>query len=304
MKKILVTGSSGVIGTRLCQKLIENGHEVVGVDWKPNKWDTEVDSRTIRADLCDLESINKLPKDIDIIFHLAANARVYNLVVDPTLARDNFLTLFTTLEYARLNDIKSFIFASSREVYGNLVKDTYTEDDADIKNCENAYSASKIGGEALLNSYTRCYGLESVIFRFSNVYGMYDESDRVIPLFIKKCAANEPLVVYGESKILDFVHIDDVVDGLIKSLTSFESIKGEVFNLASGTSKSILFVAETIKQLLGSSSTITIKENRVGEAARCIADITKIESSLKFTPQVSCEDGLKKTVTWYKEFLL
>ncbi len=303
MKKILVTGSSGVIGTRLCQKLIENGYDVVGTDWKPNKWDPEVDSKTIRTDLCDLESIYKLPNDVDTIFHLAANARVYNLVIDPTLARDNFLTLFTTLEYARINNIKSFVFASSREVYGNLIKDTYTEDDADVKNCENAYSASKIGGEALLRSYERCYGLDSLIFRFSNVYGMYDESDRVIPIFIRKCSANEPLTVYGESKILDFVHIDDVTDGLIKALTHFDSMKGEVFNLASGTSKSILFIAQTIKELTGSSSVITIKENRVGEAARCIADITKLTSTLNFTPQISCEEGLSKTVAWYKKHL-
>ena len=170
--KILVTGSSGTIGTHLCERLLKDGHEIVGADWKPNKWSEEVDAITINVDLRDRSCIlSTLPKDIDFVVHLAANARVYDLVIDPFLARDNFETLFNTLEYARKNGITRFMFASSREVYGNTDCIIHSEDEALIKNCESPYVASKIGGEALVRSYQQCYGIN---FVFSGIR-MYTE---------------------------------------------------------------------------------------------------------------------------------
>ena len=94
IKKILITGSSGTIGTRLCEQLLEEGYNVVGADYQPNSWNKQVQNITIDIDLRNKEQFNKLPRDIDLIIHLAANARVYNLVVQPSLARDNLETLF------------------------------------------------------------------------------------------------------------------------------------------------------------------------------------------------------------------
>ena len=90
IKKIIVTGSSGTIGTRLCEKLIEKNYEVIGVDWKKNKWDSKINALTISADLRDASSFSKLPKNADLVIHLAANARVYDLVVEPNLAERQF----------------------------------------------------------------------------------------------------------------------------------------------------------------------------------------------------------------------
>jgi UDP-glucose 4-epimerase len=143
IKKILVTGSSGTIGTRLCEKLLEKNYDIVGLDLKPNKWKKEINKITIIGDLCN--TIENLPKDIDLVIHLAANSRVYNLVLNPSLARDNFEMLFNILEFCRNNNIKKFIFASSREVYGNSNRIVHSEDEAYIKNCESPYTASKIG---------------------------------------------------------------------------------------------------------------------------------------------------------------
>jgi nucleoside-diphosphate-sugar epimerase len=107
-KKILVTGSSGTIGTRLSEILLQKGYSVVGCDWKENKWNKQIDNLTVRIDLRDKEKVlSELPKDIDMVIHLAANARVYNLVKEPGMARDNFETLFNILEFARLNGIKN-----------------------------------------------------------------------------------------------------------------------------------------------------------------------------------------------------
>lgn len=119
----MVTGSSGTIGTALCEKLLNKGFNVVGVDIKPNKWNEKVQEVIINLDLRDKDLIiDKLPKDIDLVIHLAANARVYNLVIDPSLARDNFLISFNVLEYMRNAGIKKLIFSSSRDVYGNSDK--------------------------------------------------------------------------------------------------------------------------------------------------------------------------------------
>ena len=135
IEKILVTGSSGTIGTALCEALIEKGYEVGGIDIKQNKWSEKVDKITAISDIRDKNFFSKLPRsDFDMIIHLAANARVYNLVVDPRLARDNFEILFNILEFSRLNNVNRFIFASSREVYGNSDKVFHNEEEAYVKN--------------------------------------------------------------------------------------------------------------------------------------------------------------------------
>jgi UDP-glucose 4-epimerase len=229
--KILVTGSSGTIGTRLTERLLEENADVIGVDWVPNKWQKSVQVVTLDADLRDLDNTKKIP-DCDVVVHLAANARVYELVEDPLRARDNFLTLFNMLEYARERNVKKFIFASSREGYGNIGAEKLTEDMVRIENCESPYTASKVGGEALVHAYRRCYGVPAVILRFSNVYGMYDDSNRVIPLFIRQARNNDTLTVFGKEKCLDFTYIDDTVNGIMETMRRFDTIEGEAINLA------------------------------------------------------------------------
>ncbi|MBI2523745.1 NAD(P)-dependent oxidoreductase, partial [Candidatus Peregrinibacteria bacterium] len=117
--RILVTGSSGTIGTRLCEKLLEQGHDVVGIDWKPNKWNADVETITTHLDLRNLDELQttNYPLQTDAVIHLAANARVYELVENPGRARDNMLTTFNVLEWARKHGVRKFLFASSRETY-------------------------------------------------------------------------------------------------------------------------------------------------------------------------------------------
>lgn len=302
IKKILVTGSSGTIGTRLCEKLIEKGYEITGVDWNPNKWNKKVNEKTVLVDLRDKEKVEeKLPKDVDLIIHLAANARVYNLTVDPSMAKDNFETAFNALEFARKNEIKRFMFASSREAYGNSEKTVHKEDEVKIELCESPYSASKLAGEALVQAYNKCYGTEFVIFRFSNVYGMYDESDRVVPLFIRLCKEGKDLVVFGKEKLLDFTYIDDTVNGIIKSIEKFEEIKNDTYNLANGNGTKILDVAEQIKSRLNRNVAIKIDENRRGEVVKYIADITKAREKIGFEPKIQVEEGIERTIEWYEK---
>jgi nucleoside-diphosphate-sugar epimerase len=300
MKKILITGSSGTIGTRLDEKLLNSKYQIVGADWKKNKWIKELEARTIHLDLRNKNLVlRKLPKKVDLIIHLAANARVYELVKNPDLARDNMITIYNILEYARINKIKNIIFASSREVYGNTKKAKHKEEDVKIENCESPYSASKISGETLIHSYHKCFGINYVIIRFSNVYGMYDESDRVIPLFIRKAIKNENLIVFGKDKILDFTYIDDAVEGVIKVIQKFNKVKNNTFNIATGKGTKILFVAQLIKKFLNSKPRIIIKQNRPGEVVKYIADISKAKKLLNYEPRTDIIEGIKKSIEWY-----
>jgi UDP-glucose 4-epimerase len=301
IKKILITGISGTIGTRLAEKLLEQDYKIIGVDWKKNKWIKDLNKITINIDIRNKSLVlKKLPVDIDLIIHLAANARVYELVKNPDLARDNFLTTYNILEYARINKIKNIIFASSREVYGNTQKIKHKENEVFIENCESSYSASKIGGETLIHSYHKCFEINYVITRFSNVYGMYDDSDRVIPLFIRKAKKNEPLIVFGKEKILDFTYIDDTVRGVIKVVDNFNKVKNNTFNIATGKGTKISQVAQLIKKFLNSKSKIIFKENRPGEVVKFIADISKAKRMLNYQPKIDIKTGIKKSIEWYK----
>jgi nucleoside-diphosphate-sugar epimerase len=296
--KILVTGSSGTIGTHLCDTLLKRGDQVVGMDIVPNKWQPSVQAVTVIGDLRKKEDFSQLPKDIDICIHLGANARVYELVEDPERALDNFVTLFHTLEFCRKNGVKKFLFASSREGYGNVHADLYTEDMVRLENCESPYTASKVGGEALVHAYEKCYDIECIIFRFSNVYGMYDDSERVVPLFIRKARKGEKLTVFG-NKSLDFTYIDDAIQALIRAIDDFDAAKGDTYNIAYGEGNTIVKLAETINEYFKSAGGIDLGNIRTGEISRYVADISKAVQKLGYKPKTAFGEGLMKAIEWY-----
>jgi nucleoside-diphosphate-sugar epimerase len=299
--KILITGSSGMIGTRLFEKLLEQDYEVAGFDRNFNKWRPELDKLSVKGDLLNEKEIDLLPKDFDMVVHLAANARVYNLVVNPDLAFENIATTYNILRFCQKNKIKNFIFSSSREVYGNKLSAVSKESDVDINLCESPYTASKISGEALVYGFSRCYNMDCVVFRFSNVYGMYDNSDRFVPLMIDRIKKNQEIDIFGKDKSLDFTYIDDCVEGIISAIERFSKVKNNTINIAYGKGEKLIDVAKLIKKYLNNSSKINIKSNRPGEVIKYVADISKAKKLLDYEPKYSIEDGLIKTIDWYNK---
>lgn len=298
---VLVTGSSGTIGTLLVEKLLDRNEEVVGIDNRPNQWSKEVDDISITADLASGFFHDKIPEDIDTIVHLAANARVHDLVREPEDAHENVYSTFNIFEYARQHDVENVIFSSSREVYGNYSgKLLYTEEDTYIDKCESPYTASKVAGEAMLKAYSECYGIDMSIMRFSNVYGKYDVSDRVVPLFLALASEDRDLTVYGDDKVLDFTHISDCVSGILKIMFNFHKAKGTTFNIASGEGNSLIELAEVITDTLDSDSSIHVEENRTGEVSRYVADISKARQILGYEPQFDLREGVAETAKWYQ----
>ena len=268
---VLVTGSSGTVGTALAESLLENGYDVYGVDINQNQWSEEVGELTRVVDLREADAFDQLSQDVDLVVHLAANARVHKLVQNPGLARENFETTYNALEYAR-GIGADFVFSSSREVYGNNGKIIYDETDTYVDECESPYTASKIGGEALVKSYDNCYDMDTSIIRFSNVYGKYDASDRVIPLFIAQANRGQDLTVYGRDKLLDFTYIDDCVTGVVSIIDQFNKAAGSTFNIASGQGSSLIELADIIIEELGVDVQVNVEQNRTGEVSRYVAD--------------------------------
>ncbi|MDJ0753752.1 MAG: NAD-dependent epimerase/dehydratase family protein [Ardenticatenaceae bacterium] len=306
--RILITGSSGQIGTNLGLHLQNQGHFVFGIDKRRNTWTTEIE--TLDQDLSmTYQDFDKgighieYPPDLDIVVHFAAHAKVHELVVNPLRAMENITMTFNALEFCRQNNLP-MIFSSSREVYGDIHRYITEESHADFTFAESPYSASKISGEALVYSYAKCYGLRYLVFRFSNVYGRFDNDlarmERVIPLFINKIYKREPITVYGQDKVLDFTYVDDCVTGVTSGIEKLVGgqIQNHTINLAFGHGNSLVNMAKFIGEELGIEPDMTIEPSRVGEVTHYVANIGKAHSLLRYQPQTSLREGIKKSVAW------
>ncbi len=301
-ERILVTGSSGTIGTALVQALDASGYTVIPVDIRPSVWDRKINQSTIRCDLRKPLTGLKLKYCPDLIIHLAANARVHDSVVNPRLALDNYLMTYYLLEFARAKGIPRFLFTSSREVYGEPGnKARFREKDTHVSRLKSPYSATKFGIEALIHSYRDCYGIQPVITRLSNVYGMYDVSERVIPLFMYYALRERELCVFGKEKKFDFTFIDDCVDGLLRIVKRFDRISGNTLNLATGRGERLLDLATMIRDLIGSGSRISVSTKRTGEISSFIGNISLAKKLLGYHPKITLRKGLEITADWYVE---
>jgi len=306
--RVLITGSSGQIGTNLALRLLADGHTVFGVDRRVNTWtdafptllqDLAVPQREFRG------GIGGAPyPPCDIVVHLAANAKVYELVEQPHRALENINITFNVLEYCRAAGVP-LIFSSSREVYGDIHRYITEETSADFSFTESPYSASKIAGEALIYSYARCYGLRYIVFRFSNVYGRYDNDiermERVIPLFIRRVSRGEPVRVFGREKVLDFTYVDDCVDGIVRGMERLLSgeVENRTINLAYGEGNTLVRLAELIGEALDKQPQIIVEPaKRPGEVSYYVADISLARELLGFAPQVPLAEGVRRAVAW------
>jgi len=302
--KILITGSSGLVGTNVALALLERGDDVTGVDIRPNTWTDRISETHL--DLTKV-SPDQLPEGpFDVVLHCAANAKVFELVQNPDRAMDNIRMLFTTLEFCRNANVP-IVFASSREVYGDIHRHVTDEAAADFVVAESPYSASKIAGEAFIYSYAQCYQLPYLVFRFSNVYGRYDNDlnrmERVIPLFIDRIARDQPIVVFGREKVLDFTYIDDCVSGVIAGLDALTSqrVTNQTINLASGQGYTLVDLVNMIGMAVGKMPCVSFEQPREGEVTRYVADIAKARDLLKYAPQSPLSAGLQLAIRWQRE---
>lgn len=277
----------------------------MGIDRRANPWSDRI--TTLIADLATTSPAGTLggleTRPADVVVHLAAHAKVHELVHLPALALENIIATHTVLEYCRHWRVP-MIFASSREVYGDFHRFDTDETRADFAYTESTYSASKIAGEAMIYGHARCYGMRYIVFRFSNVYGRYDNDlnrmERVVPLFIWRIARGLPIVVYGKDKILDFTYVDDCVDGVLRGIGAIheDRIGNQTINLASGFGHSLVEMATYIGEALGRTPEITLAPTQIGEVTHYIANLEKARSLLGYFPKFKLREGIQQAVEW------
>lgn len=303
--RVLITGSSGLIGTNVGLALLQRGDSVLGIDKRPNAWTERIETR-----IFDLSQgrTGEIPVDgkFDIVLHLAAYAKVFELVEHPDRALENVQMCFNVLEYCRKAGTP-IIFGSSREVYGDIHRHVTEENAADFVVAESPYSASKISGEAFIYSYGKCYGLPYLVFRFSNVYGRYDcdleRMERVIPLFVRKIQRGEPIVVFGREKVLDFTYIDDCAQGVIKGIDALTSrtVNQQTINLAYGQGSTLVDLVNLIALALRKEPNVRYEPARPGEVTRYVAEIAKARRLLGYEPTTPLTAGVPRAVRWQQE---
>ncbi len=201
------------------------------------------------------------------------------------------------------NDV-CLVFGSSREVYGDVLRHVTDESMADFVIAESPYSASKIAGEAFFSSYARCYGIPTLVFRFSNVYGRYDNDldrmERVIPLFVRKIWQGEPITVFGRDKMLDFTYIDDCISGVIAGIDALvqKHAVGQTINLAYGQGQTLFDLVSLIELATGKIAKAAYQPSQTGEVTRYVADISKARNLLGYSPKTPLTRGIQQYVNW------
>jgi UDP-glucose 4-epimerase len=295
--KSLVTGGAGFIGSHIVDALIKKEHTVIVID---NESAETHDSfwynpraKYYKHDICDIESTKNLYKDVDYVFHCAAESRIQPTILNPIGAvKTNILGTATVLQLSREASVKKVIYSSTSSAYG--VKNPVPFNETMPDDCLNPYSIAKVSGEKLCSLYTRLYGLKTIILRYFNVYGprepLRGPYAPVVGLFIRQYKSGNPLTIIGDgTQRRDFTHIDDIINANILAMYNDSHANyGEIFNVGTGKNHSITELASMI-----SDQTINLSP-RPAEAHITLANNEKIKTILKWTPTKKLEDYIKE----------
>jgi len=310
MKKVLITGAAGFIGSHLCDRFIKEGFYVIGLDsfltGSPDNIAHLIGNERFKFIKYDVTNFIYIPDEIDIMLHFACPASPVDYLNHPihTMKVDSLGTI-NTLGLAKAKKAR-YIFASSSEVYGDPKvhpqPETYWGNVNPI-GPRSVYDEAKRFSEALTMAYYREHKIDIRIVRIFNTYGprMRMNDGRVVPNFITQALKNEPITVYGDgTQTRSFCYIDDLIEGIFKTAI-MENIDGEVFNLGNTEEYKILDFAQIIKSLTNSKSPIIFKALPQDDPKQRKPDITKAKKILKWEPKVNLIEGLKKTIKWFKE---
>lgn len=297
MSRAIVTGGAGFIGSNLVDSLLPLYDEVIVIDNESSEsneqffWNEKCTNH--KLDICDYENIRPLFENVEVVFHLAAEARIQPTIKNPLLsAKTNVVGTCTILQCAREAGVKRVIYSSTSSGYGLKNEAPLSEEMPD--DCLNPYSVTKVSGEKLCKMYTDLFGLETVVFRYFNVYGerqpIKGQYAPVIGIFIRQRDNGEPMTIVGDGEQRrDFTHVSDVVTAnVLASIIQNKEPVGKVLNIGTGTNHSILEIAKLI-----GDDYIFIKP-RLGEAQETLANIDRSRKMLGWVPSVKLEDWLEK----------
>jgi len=293
--KILVTGGAGFIGSNIVDRLLLDGHEVSVVDDESSDahetfyWNNK--TKNYKLSINNYDQILPIFEGVDIVFHLAAESRIQPCIINPTKAiLTNTLGTCNILQAAREKKVKRVVYSSTSAAYGLKNEPPLVESMS--KDCLNPYSVSKTAGEELCSMYYKLFGLETVIFRYFNVYGERQPTKGqyapVIGLFLRQKKEGKKMTVVGDGmQRRDYTHVSDVVNAnILAAISKNKEILGEIFNVGTGINHSVMDLVE----LVGGEHEFI--PPRPGESRITLANNNKIKTMLEWKPKVKLEDWI------------
>jgi UDP-glucose 4-epimerase len=299
---VLVTGGAGFIGSHLVPRLLELGYAVTVLDnlstGKLENLQGVLEHPKFvfkRRDITDEALRNEVFEGIDSVIHLAALVDISASVADPLQNHQvNVNGTFNLLYAAIKNKVRKFVFSSSTAVYGDAKKLPIKEDLA--VSPISPYAASKVAGEAYCKAFSNCYGLNTTVLRFFNVYGPRNEKSPysgVITKFLQQALKDETLTIFGDGEqTRDFINVNDIVEALVLALEA-KGEAGDTFNICTGMPISINKLIEEVQVATERDLQVIHAPARQGEIRFSYGDPSKAEAKLKFTAKVSLQEGLK-----------
>ena len=311
---ILVTGAAGFIASRVCERLLEDGHSVVGIDNLNDAYDPRLKKwRLARLTerhgfsfaRLDIEDRGALDKQIfagagfDAVINLAARAGVRQSVDDPFVyASANFEGTLNLLELCRRHDVPKFVLASSSSLYGASNAMPYQEDQPTDRPL-SPYAATKKAAEALCYSYHYLHGLDITVFRYFTVYGPAGRPDMSPFRFTQWIAEGRPVTIFGDgTQSRDFTYVDDIARGTVAGL---KPLGFEVINLGSDTPVQLIDAIHIIEASLGKSAQLEFTGRHKADVQATWADISKAERLLGWRPETDLQTGIDRMTSWYRE---
>ncbi|HEY4484772.1 MAG TPA: NAD-dependent epimerase/dehydratase family protein [Nitrospiria bacterium] len=314
MKKILVTGGAGFIGSHVIDRLLSEGRRVVCLDnfdafYNPAVKRANLSSsighpafRLIEGDIRDEKTVDGVFREerFDAVFHAAARAGVRPSIQEPALYHDvNVNGTVHLLESARSFGVRNFVFASSSSVYGANNKIPFSESDpADFP--ISPYASTKRAGELLAHAYHHLYNLPITCLRFFTVYGPRQRPEMAVHAFTRRIHEGSPVSLFGDgSSRRDYTYIADAVDGVVRAIDRPHPY--EIINIGEAQTTGLHDLVRILEGLLGKKSHIERLEDQPGDVPMTCADVGKARRLLGYEPRTTLEEGLQKFVEWFKK---
>jgi UDP-glucuronate 4-epimerase len=332
-KKILITGVAGFIGYHIASKLLELGHNIVGIDNINDYYQTglkydrlkqlgieqveelkPVESKIYKAnftfiklDLKDRKNLERLFKkeSFDVVCNLAAQAGVRYSLENPHAYIDaNILGFVNLLECIRQNSIKKLVYASSSSVYGLNKKVPFETTDS-VDHPISLYAATKKSNELMAYTYSHLYDIQTIGLRFFTVYGPWGRPDMAMFLFTDAILNDKPIKVFNEGNLSrDFTYIDDIVEGVKKTILNPqpEGKPYSLYNIGKGSPVKLLDFIKAVERATGKTAEKKMMPMQPGDVEQTWADTSALEKDYNYKPDTDIEEGVNRFVEWYKEY--